>query len=246
MQLHVYKNAEETCEALAKWMTSLIQKTLEVKDRFTIALSGGETPKKLYQTLASNAYREKINWSRLHIFWGDERFVPFTDDSNNAKMAFDNLLNKVNIPSEQVHKIWTDVTPAASAKQYENILHKYFDEKQTTFDLVLLGMGDDGHTLSLFPGSEVLNDKNSWVNAVSSKEKGERITLMPAVVNRSAAIAFLVTGENKTKVLQEVLESAQQNNYPAQLIQPANGELYWFVDEAAATAGPPKFRESER
>ena len=240
MHLQVYKDAQETTTALADWMVELIQKTLEVKDRFTIALSGGETPKKLYQTLASDAYRKKIKWDRLHIFWGDERFVPFTDDSNNAKMAFDNLLSKVNIPAEQVHTIWTDVTPEASARQYENILHKYFDEKQTTFDLVLLGMGDDGHTLSLFPGSEILNDKNLWVSAVSSKEKGERITLMPAVVNKSSAIAFLVTGESKAKILQEVLENITSRKYPAQLIQPENGELYWFVDEAAATVGTPK------
>ena len=233
MYLQVYKNAEDTTIALADWMVALIKKTLEAKDRFTIALSGGETPQKLYQTLASDAYREKINWSRLHIFWGDERFVPFNDDSNNAKMAFDNLLNKINIPSEQIHTIWTDVTPEESAKQYENLLHKYFDEKQTTFDLVLLGMGDDGHTLSLFPGNEVLNDTTSWVSAVASKEKGERITLRPPVVNQSSAIAFLITGESKAKILQEVLGS-QKHNYPAQLIQPSNGELYWFVDEDAA------------
>src|SRR5665647_762771 len=102
MYLQIYKNAEETTIALADWMVALIKKTLEAKDRFTIALAGGETPKKLYQTLASDAYREKINWSRIHIFWGDERFVPFNDDSNNAKMAFDNLLGKINIPSEQI------------------------------------------------------------------------------------------------------------------------------------------------
>jgi len=233
MHLFIYKDARETTTALADWIILLIKKTLEVKDRFTIALSGGETPKKLYQIVASDAYREKINWSRLHIFWGDERFVPFSDDSNNAKMAFDNLLSKVNIPSEQVHTIWTDVTPEESAKQYENLLHKYFDDRQTTFDLVLLGMGDDGHTLSLFPGNEVLNDTTSWVSAVTSKEKGERITLMPSVVNKSSAIAFLITGENKAKILQEVLES-QQHNYPAQLIQPVNGELYWFIDDEAA------------
>ena len=233
MYLHTYKNAEETTIALADWIVALIKKTLEAKDRFNIALSGGETPKKLYQTLASDAYREKINWSRLHIFWGDERFFPFNDERSNAKMAFDNLLSKVNIPSEQVHKIWTDVTPEESAKQYENLLHKYFDEKQTTFDLVLLGMGDDGHTLSLFPGNEILNDKTSWVSAAASKEKGERITLMPSVVNRSSAVAFLITGESKAKILQQVFENVQQHNYPAQLIQPANGELYWFVDEEA-------------
>ena len=235
MHLHIYKSAEETITALANWITSLIQKTLEVKDKFTIALSGGETPKKLYQTLASDEYREKINWSRLHIFWGDERFVSFTDENNNAKMAYDNLLSKVKIPSEQVHKIWTDITPEESAKQYENILHKYFDEKQTTFDLVLLGIGDDGHTLSLFPNSELLNDKQSWVRADYTGQKGmKRITLMPSVVNKSAAIVFFVTGVAKAKVLKEVIEEPVNHNYPSQLIQPSNGELHWFLDSSAA------------
>ncbi|MBA3675358.1 MAG: 6-phosphogluconolactonase, partial [Chitinophagaceae bacterium] len=125
------------------------------------------------------------------------------------------------------------IKPEESAKQYENILHQYFDEKQTTFDLTLLGMGEDGHTLSLFPGSEILHDDNSWVKAVHSKEKGERISLMPSIVNRSSAVAFLVTGEKKAKVLQHVLEGAD-NNYPVQLIQPLNNELHWFIDENIA------------
>lgn len=233
MHLHVYKDAQETTIALADWITSLIQKTVEVKDKFTIALSGGETPKKLYQTLASDPYREKINWNKLHIFWGDERCVPFDDERSNAKMAYDNLITKVKVPSEQVHKIWTDIDPHESAKQYEKLLHQYFDDKQISYDLVLLGMGGDGHTLSLFPGSEILQDHTSWVTAVHSKEKGDRITLMPSIVNRSSAVAFFVTGENKAKVLQQVLEG-HERFYPAQLIQPLNGELHWFADSAAA------------
>lgn len=234
MQLHIYKNAGETVVALADWIISLIQKTLTAKDKFTIALSGGETPKKLYQTFASESYREKINWNKIHIFWGDERVVPFDDERNNAKMAYSSLLSKVNIPSANIHKMWTDIAPEESAKQYEKLLHQYFDDKQTTFDLTLLGMGEDGHTLSLFPGSENLNDNVSWVTAVHSKEKGERITLMPSVVNRSAAITFLVTGEKKAKALQEIIADPTSKIYPAQLIQPLNGELHWFIDEEAA------------
>jgi 6-phosphogluconolactonase len=114
-------------------------------------------------------------------------------------------------------------------------LHRYFDEKQPTFDLVLLGLGDDGHTLSLFPGSEILQDKQSWVKAIHTKEKGERITLMPAVVNKASAIVFLITGEKKASVLKEIMGDQNEQNYPAQLIQPLNGELHWFLDEAAAT-----------
>ena len=233
MQLHVYKDADEVCDALAAWIVTLINKTMEAKEKFTWALSGGETPKKLYQKLAAQSFNEKIKWDRVHIFWGDERVVPFDDELNNAKMAYDNLLSKVNIPSGQVHKIWTDITSEESAKQYEKILHQYFDDKQTTFDLTLLGMGEDGHTLSLFPGSEILDDQQSWVSAVHSKEKGERITLMPSVINRSSAIVFLVTGEKKEKLLQQILEEPEQHNYPTQLIQPLNKELHWFVDEAA-------------
>jgi 6-phosphogluconolactonase len=234
MQLHVYKDADEVCNALADWITGLVERTLLVKEKFTLALSGGETPKKLYQKLASQSYRGEIKWDRIHIFWGDERVVTFDDQRNNAKMAYDNLLSKVNIPADQIHKMWTDIIPEECAKQYEKILHKYFDDKQTTFDLVLLGMGDDGHTLSLFPGAEILHDNHSWVSAVHSKEKGERITLMPSVVNRSSEVAFLVIGENKARVIQEIIEKSEQHNYPAQLIHPANGELHWFADEGAA------------
>ncbi len=234
MHLHIYKDEEVTTTALADWVSAFIQKTLKVKDSFTIALSGGETPRKLYKILASDFYTEKIDWSRVYVFWGDERYVPFTDERNNAKMAYDNLLSKVNIPPDQVHKIMTNITAEESAQQYEKILHQYFDDGQTTFDLVLLGMGVDGHTLSLFPGSEILQDDNSCVKAVHSKDKGDRITLMPSIVNRASAIAFLVTGGKKAKVLQQIMEEPEQHGYPPQLIQPTNGELYWFVDEAAA------------
>lgn len=235
MQLHIYKISDDVCNALAAWIAALINKTLEVKKKFTWALSGGETPKKLYQILTSDLYKENIHWDRIHIFWGDERLVPFTDERSNAKMAFDNLLDRVKIPSSQIHKIWTDVTPEESAKQYEKLLHQYFDDKQTTFDLVLLGMGDDGHTLSLFPNAETLHDQQSWVKADNVGQKNmKRITLMPAVVNRSSAVVFLVTGEKKASVLKEVIENTSQQKYPSQLIQPANGELHWFLDEDAA------------
>lgn len=234
MHLHIYKDVDEVTNALADWVTALISKTLAVKDKFTIALSGGETPKKLYQTLVTHPYNEKINWNKMHIFWGDERVVPFNDENNNAKMAYDNLLCEVDIPSSQIHKINTDIKPEESAMQYEKLLHQYFDDKQPTFDLVLLGMGEDGHTLSLFPNSEILLDDNSWVEAIHSKEKGERITLLPSIVNSSSAVAFLATGENKAKVVQQVLEEPEQHNYPVQFIQPANKELHWFLDEGAA------------
>ena len=234
MQIHAYKDADAVCYALAEWITALVDKTLQAKERFTLALSGGETPKKLYGILASPPYAEKIKWERIHIFWGDEREVPFDDKNNNANMAFSALLDKVKIPPANIHRVWTDIDPAMAATQYEKILHQYFDDKQSTFDLVLLGLGEDGHTLSLFPGSGILEDEISWVRSVDSAEKGKRVTLMPQVVNRSASVAFLVTGENKSHIIGEIFNNKEQVQYPAQLIEPVNRELHWFLDEAAS------------
>jgi 6-phosphogluconolactonase len=235
MQLHIYKDVDEVTTALAEWITELIVKTLSAKEKFTIALSGGETPKTLYKKLASSPYSEKIDWNKIYFFWGDERVVPFKDERNNAKMAYDNLLDKVNAVEDHIHIMQTGIEPVQSAIEYEKILHQYFDDKPTTFDLVLLGMGDDGHTLSLFPNSLILFQNNKWVNIVDAPaKKMKRITLMPGVVNKSASVAFLVTGEGKAKILQQVLEEQEQKiNYPVQLIKPISGELHWFVDEPA-------------
>jgi 6-phosphogluconolactonase len=137
MQLHIYKNTSEVIDELAKWIISYISQTLKKQDRFTIALSGGETPKSLYLLLATEAYRNKIDWNKMHIFWGDERVVPFTDDSNNARMAFENLLNSVAVHQKNIYKMRTDIPPGQAAKEYEEILHQYFDNASNSFDLVL-------------------------------------------------------------------------------------------------------------
>ena len=234
MQLHIYKNTGDVIDALAKWIISYVSHTLKKQDRFTIALSGGETPKALYQLLATDAYRNKIDWSKMHIFWGDERVVPFSDESNNARMAFENLLNSVAVPTENIHKMHTDILPELAAKSYEEILHQYFDTASNSFDLVLLGMGKDGHTLSLFPSSPLLPGQQHWVNSVYVEDqKMYRITLMPSIVNKACSIIFLVTGIEKAKVLKAVLHGSP-GQYPAQLIQPVNGQLHWFLDEEAA------------
>src|SRR6266536_5781714 len=220
MKLHIFKNTEELSKAVADWMIDLISRTLQQKDRFTLVLSGGNTPKKLHELLSSYNYKNKIDWSKLHIFWGDERFVPFNDDRNNAKMAFDTLLNHVPVPKSQIHIMRTDIHAETSAKEYENILKDHFpraaasfelraaskeqttdsrlnthDLLLTTFDLILLGLGDNAHTLSLFPGEEVIHEKKDWVKAVFVKEVNmQRITLTAPVVKLSKSIAFLVSG----------------------------------------------------
>lgn len=238
MKLHVSKNIEELSKHVAEWLINYSEEVLSKHDRFTIALSGGNTPKQLYRLLASDKYKKRIDWKRIHFFWGDERFVPFADDRNNAKMAFENLLNRIPIQKKQVHIIQTDTDQQTSAISYENLLHKYFDKQLYSFDLVLLGLGDNGHTLSLFPGyDDIIFEKEKWVTSFYLKEqKTYRITLTTPIVNNAGCVAFLVAGNDKAEALQRVTSGKYNPGlYPAQLIQPLNGELYWFADEAAAS-----------
>jgi 6-phosphogluconolactonase len=236
MQLHIYKDPNELADELAKWIVDLVGKTLATKNRVTIALSGGSTPAILYKKLADTPYRETIPWTKLHFFWGDERAVPFGDERNNARMAFDTLLNKVAVPAGQVHAMQTAIPIHDAVAAYELLLHEYFSGDDTSFDLVLLGMGEDGHTLSLFPGSPLLTEQRKWVNAVELEAPNvSRITLMPAIVNRAANVVFLVSGGEKAKTLEQVLKGKYgPEKFPAQFIHPASNQLHWFIDEAAA------------
>ena len=236
MELHIFKDGEALSQAAAEWITGRIGDTLKTNPRFAIALSGGNTPKRLHQLLAHPPFAERIDWSKLHVFWGDERAVPFNDSRNNAKMAYDTLLNFVPVPPAQIHMMRTDIAPEASAAEYERLLHSYFDGSPTSFDLVLLGMGDDGHTLSLFPGMPIVHEEKAWAKAFFLPAQDMyRITLTKTIVNRSAAVAFLTEGTAKAHALKEVLKGAYNPDlYPSQEIKPI-GELHWFVDEAAAS-----------
>lgn len=237
INLHVADTTDELSEYVAAWIADYSQEVLARRNRFTIALSGGSTPKKLYRLLASEKYKDRIDWKQWHVFWGDERFVPFADERNNAKMAFDELLSHVPVPQNQVHTIATCVEPGLSVAAYQQLLHRYFDTQLYSFDLVLLGMGDNAHTLSLFPGyNDILFDKTSWVKAFHLEEQDMyRITLMPSLVNNAGRVAFLVGGNDKSQALQHVIAGPHDPvRYPAQLIRPLNNELYWFVDKQAA------------
>lgn len=236
MNLEIYNTDEELGNGLATWLCNLVQATLQNQEFFTLVLSGGETPKLLFKKLASEKFINKINWQRVHIFWGDERAVPFSDERNNAKMAFDYLLDAINIPAAQIHKIRTDIEPVFSAKEYEKILHTYFNNTKRSFDLVLLGVGDDGHTLSVFPGSAILDNQDTWVESVyNEKQQMYRITLAPKIVNRATNIVFMVKGANKSSILKRIIEGPYEpTTLPAQIIKPEDGELYWFLDKDAA------------
>jgi len=236
MNLKIAENIDVLSEHVAELIVSSVKNTLEQKDQFTLVLSGGSTPQKLYRLLASDKLRNKIDWNKLHIFWGDERYVPFEDENNNAGMAFEALLNHVPAPKEQIHIIRTDINPDQSAIEYEKIIKTYFPDPDKTFDMVLLGLGNDAHTLSLFPGSPLLHEKQNWVKSLYlKKQEMHRITLMPSVVNGADAILFLVSGADKAAAVNHILsEEYNPDLYPAQIIQPYNDNLYWFVDKPAS------------
>jgi 6-phosphogluconolactonase len=237
MQLHIYKNTDELSKALADWIVSYISETLKNKDAFTMVLSGGSTPKKLHEVLASTPYREQIDWEKLHFFWGDERVVPFEDDRNNAKMAYETLLSLVPVNPRHIHPMNTEIEPQLAADEYEKLLDQYFNNKTESFDLVLLGMGDDGHTLSLFPGSEIMTESKAPVKFFYLKAQSMyRITLSAPIVNKAKAIVFLATGNNKAHTLKQVIKGEfNPQLYPSQLIKPVHGSLHWYIDELAAS-----------
>lgn len=237
MQLIITKNPTDLAKTAADFIANRIKDVLKKQDRFTIALSGGSTPKALHELLAKSPYREQIPWAQLHVFWGDERYVPIDDEQSNAGMAYDTLLGHVYTPEDQIHVWRTELEPDAAAADYDRVLHDYFGEgNDTTFDLVLLGMGDDGHTLSLFPGTEVVHEKTAWTKAYFlTQQNMYRLTLTAPIVNRAACVLFLVAGPKKAEPLKEVLEGDYNpDKYPSQEIKPADGDLVWMVDEKAA------------
>ncbi len=237
MEVQIHKDPAEVSLALAEWIAAYIGKVLGVKDRFTFVMTGGSSPKQLYTLLSQPPFRDRIDWEKMHIFWGDERAVPFTDDRNNAKMTFGTLLDHVPVPKDQIHVMRTELEPSKAATEYEALLHQYFGATGGSFDLVLNGMGEDGHTLSLFPGQAVIHEDQAWAKAYYLEpQEMYRITMTPPIVNRASRVVSLTFGPGKAHALKEVLKGARNPDlYPSQVIQPASGELHWFVDAAAAS-----------
>ena len=204
-----------------------------------IALSGGTTPRALYELLAQEPYRGLLPWDRMHVFWGDERFVPPDSNLSNYRMAYTALLGHVPIPPGNIHPVQTDdVTPEESARLYQATLARVYgsttlDPTRPLFDVNLLGLGTNGHTASLFPGTPALTEQTAWALAVTPEGEPTRITLTYPALNSSRHAAFLVAGANKRDVVARV--RAHDPAEPASLIAPV-GQLHWFVDEAASGA----------
>jgi 6-phosphogluconolactonase len=233
--IQIYNNTEEINTAAAALFAAAAQKAIAEKGKFTAVLTGGSSPAGIYKLLASEEYKTKIDWNKVFIFWGDERWVPLDDDLSNAKMSYATLLSHVPIPSENIFEMYaTGVTPEEYAVTYEQSIRKVLGE-EGKFDLILLGMGDDGHTASLFPGQNVLEEQNKWVDAYYLEpQKMYRITLTAPLINKAEKIVVVAFGEKKAHALKEVTKGEHNPSmYPMQLIKPVSGELLFLVDKSA-------------
>lgn len=213
--------------------------------RFIFCLTGGSTPKKLYELLAEPYYKERIDWANTIVLFGDERCVPPTDDQSNYKMAKDALLSKVPLPEKNIFRMAGEMTPPSEgAKAYEQSLKALFKGYFPKIDLLLLGVGDDGHIASLFPNTEALKETEKWVVANRvEKLSSNRITLTLPVINNARRVLFLVSGEAKAGVIKEILRSdLPKTRFPAQLVATYEGEVTWLLDKAAMSKCPDELR----
>lgn len=241
-KLQIFEDEQSLFHAAANKFVALAASSIAAHGRFTVALSGGSTPKALYQLLASDAYRGRVAWDKVEWFFGDERSVGPDDPESNYRMAREAILSPVGAPPEQVHRIRGEHDrPAEAAAEYAAQLAKVFGISESgpppQIDLVLLGMGNDGHTASLFPFTAALQERSRWVVANDVPQlHTRRYTLTYPIINAAGCVLFLITGVGKAKVLQEVLEGPPEpERLPSQSVAPADGRLLWYVDRAAAS-----------
>jgi 6-phosphogluconolactonase len=233
------RDGADLSERAAEEFVRLARQAIQLAGRFTVALSGGSTPKALYTLLAAPGFAQRISWNCAHLFWGDERCVPPDHPESNYRMVEETLISKIQIPHENVHRMAGEKTPQIAALEYEAELKRFFklaDGALPRFDLILLGLGEDGHTASLFPGSAALNDEEHLVAAVYvDKMNTYRLTLTLPVLNAGKEVVFLVAGASKAAIVKELLGGqASAMNYPAARIQPREGKLIWMITADAA------------
>jgi len=228
-----YNSYESLSIAAAHFFTVACQRSIAAHDQFTVALSGGNTPKRLYELLATPEFGSNINWKKVFVFFSDERYVPHTDAESNFNMASKALLQHIPIPKKNIFAIPVSSTPAKDALAYEAAVKQITGNAKFSFDLVLLGMGADGHTASLFPGNEILQEKRRLVKEVFVKEKNMyRISFTLPLLNRAKQILLLVSGDGKKEILKKVFAKRKTTKpFPVQLLK---GDITWMVSQASA------------
>lgn len=236
MRIKVFPNLDDLSKAAAEYFIKLADKSIRKRGYFSVALSGGSTPKPLYNALGSPDQEGRLDWENIHFFWGDERCVPPDHPNSNYRMVREEMLSNITIPEENIYRVPAELEPHVAASSYEETLRGFFNGEWPRFDLVLLGMGGDGHTASLFPHSAGLNEEQRWFIANDAPELDTwRLTLTKNAINAARHIAVIVAGESKAEVLVDVLEGDYQPDVtPIQLIAPKNGQMVWFLDQAAA------------
>ncbi len=239
-KIQVFQTDAELTEVACQLIIEIAQKAIHTRGKFIIALSGGHSPQKLYAAFSTLPFRDQIPWDKTFIFWGDERCVPTNDERNNAYMAQSLLLAHVAIPSSNIYPIPVELSPAEAAMEYEKTIQKFFQDETPHYDIILLGLGENGHTASIFPYTDVISENTRLIKEIYVAEQNMfRITMTANLINQAHHIVFLVTGKNKAKVLNQVLDGPYQpSKYPAQLIKPIYGRLYWFIDTEAAALLP--------
>ena len=237
-RLNISPTPEALAQAAAQEVSVQLCEAVDTHGRAVMALSGGMTPRSVYELLASDVFRARVPWESVHVFWGDERCVPPEHPDSNFKMANDALLRHVDIPASHIHRIHGESKPEHASLAYEEEIRRMFNVDRNTipvFDLILLGLGDDGHTASLFPGTSALSERERLVTGVFvQSKKTYRVTLTYPVINRAHHVLFLVSGKGKAAILADVLQS-DTGTFPAQLIRPVGGDLQWLVDQDAAS-----------
>ncbi|MBC8506922.1 MAG: 6-phosphogluconolactonase [Anaerolineales bacterium] len=234
--IQTHPSSDELAHAAADHFATLAQEAIHDHGKFSVALAGGSTPRATYEILATIEYAQKINWERVHVFWGDERLVPPDHQDSNYRMASEAMLKVIPIPNENIHRIHGEAKPHDAAREYAETIRDFFNPHSTSIDLILLGMGDDGHTASIFPGTEaVFEDSLNVMAHYVEKLNSWRITFTPRLINAAQNVTFLVSGERKARRLRQVLVGPYQPEIlPSQVVRPSQGRLRWLVDEAAA------------
>ena len=237
LNVRVFRDLASLSRAAAGRFLDVVRECVPARGRFAVALSGGSTPRTFYSLLASDPYRNKVDWTKVHVFWADERCVPPDDMESNYRLVFETLLSVVPVPAENIHRVRGEASPDEAARLYEDDLRAFFRGGQVpVFDLAVLGAGDDGHTASLFPGSETLGESlRLAVSVRPSAGRPGRVTLTLPVLNNVAHVLVLVSGPSKASVVQEIFERGTAQQLPAGLLRPVNGTLEWFLDRDAAS-----------
>ncbi|NJD55251.1 MAG: 6-phosphogluconolactonase [Nitrospirae bacterium] len=229
-------DADGAAHAATRIFAEASAEAVSLRNRFSVALSGGSTPHRLFHLLGSS-HRGKLDWGHVQIFWADERCVPPDHEQSNFSVTHEALISRIDIPAENIHRIRGELRPEEAAAKYERDLRAYFGVTGIPrFDLILLGVGEDGHTASLFPGETAVSEmKRLAAQAFSSREGNWRVTLTLPVLNNAALVVFLVTGKEKARIIKTVLTEGKRNLYPAGLVRPHHGRVIWILDKDAAS-----------